>query len=59
MLAARLGGGLLLVDPTDLDASPASAAALGGDAPDRILVAGGPAAVSDRVLEQVRAAYAR
>ena len=58
VLAARLGGGLLLVDPTDLDASPASAAALDGAAPDRVLVAGGPAAISDRVLDQVRSALA-
>ncbi|MEO2107043.1 MAG: cell wall-binding repeat-containing protein, partial [Actinomycetota bacterium] len=58
VLAARLGGGLLLVDPTDLDASPASAAALDGAAPDRVLVAGGPAGISDRVLDQVRAALA-
>ena len=58
VLAARLGGGLLLVDPSDLDTSPASAAALDGAAPDWVLVAGGPAAISDRVLDQVRAALA-
>ncbi len=57
VLAERLGGGLLLVDPSDLQASPASAAALGGQAPQRILVAGGTAAVSDRVVAQIRNAY--
>lgn len=53
VLAARLGGGLVLVDPADLDDSPASGALIAANPVTSVIVAGGPAAVSDRVLEQI------
>ncbi len=56
VLAARLGGGLLLVDPLDLRSSPASATALQGLDVGTVRVAGGTAAVSAAVIDQVVAA---
>lgn len=51
--AGALGGRLLLVAPAGVPAS--TRAALARLAPRRIIVAGGPAAVNDAVLAQVRA----
>lgn len=53
-VVARLGGVLLLVDATDLARSPATRDYLRrhDDAVETLIVAGGPAAVSERVLGQ-------
>lgn len=58
--ADRLDGVLLLVDPLDLDASRETAAFLAdrAGAIRRVLVAGGAAAVSDAVVDQVRGVLA-
>lgn len=58
--ADRLDGVLLLVDPLDLDASRGTAAFLADRATaiSRVLVAGGTAAVSDAVVNQVRGVLA-
>lgn len=53
LAAAALGGPLLLTDPQHLPAS--TAAEIRRIAPARLVVAGGPGAVSDAVLAQVRA----
>jgi extracellular elastinolytic metalloproteinase len=56
--AAKLGGVLLLVDPTTLDQSPATRTWLEANAAgiDRIVIAGGTAAVSDDVARAARTA---
>lgn len=54
VLAARLAGGILLVDPHDLDDSPASADLLAATPVSAVLVAGGPSAISHEVLTQIR-----
>ena len=58
--AAALGGVLLLVDPVDLERSTATHDLLREHRQviELVLLAGGPAAIADSVVEQVRAALA-
>jgi len=59
-LAHTVGGSLILVDPEDLSASAASQTFLADRAQeiDTLLVAGGPQALADAVVEQAREATA-
>jgi hypothetical protein len=56
-VAHALGGSTLLVDPLDLESSAATAELLSERAAEltRVYVAGGTAAISADVVEQVRA----